>query len=216
MYICRYCGRNLKKEYDTCPGCGSSSFERIEESGVVKITTPPKDGYNIKIKGYEKTRKISNIFMIAGILTVVFMIIFEIPFLVGGLLALETDQEFGLSFIFISAPITLIFILVGIGFVFGGYKNKRRAEKNIQRITKLARTGTLIKNLPYVLVDSGVYINNESIKCIEVIYKKDNNKTIPLRSEPKYDYHLHKNEGTVDLLIDPQDETNYYIDIEIY
>lgn len=81
---------------------------------------------------------------------------------------------------------------------------------------KLAETGTLIKNLPYKVKPTGTVINGNSIYCIEVIYELKNGTKIPFRSEGKYDGQLSRGDGTVDLLIDPNDHSNYFIDFEIY
>lgn len=48
------------------------------------------------------------------------------------------------------------------------------------------------------------------------MYELDNGTKIPLTSEGKYDGRLSREDGTVDLLINPTDHTNYFIDFEIY
>ena len=37
MLVCNYCGRNLKKEYNIWPRCGSSKLERINDFGKAII-----------------------------------------------------------------------------------------------------------------------------------------------------------------------------------
>ena len=53
------------------------------------------------------------------------------------------------------------------------------------------------------------------VYCIKVLY--DNNGTeVPFVSNPKYSGKLGDIDGTADLLVDPNDFSNYYIDFEIY
>jgi len=93
---------------------------------------------------------------------------------------------------------------------------KKKAQENILRVKKLAMEGFLVKNMPYKLVSSGTVINNQLIYCIQVEYENPSGQKISLQSEPRYNNKLSDKNGTVDLLIDPNDYSNYYIDLEIY
>jgi len=53
MYICKYCLRNLKKRYETCPGCGASQFEEVKDFREKVIKNPPLGGYKIDFVNYE-------------------------------------------------------------------------------------------------------------------------------------------------------------------
>jgi len=66
MLVCNYCGRNLKNDYNTCPGCGSTFFQRISDFGEKVIKKPPEGGYIINVDNYEKSKKFANIFMWIG------------------------------------------------------------------------------------------------------------------------------------------------------
>ena len=92
----------------------------------------------------------------------------------------------------------------------------KSVNNQTKKLKKLSTTGVLIKNLDYKVVSSGTVINGQDIKCIEVIYKPKEDVEIPLRSEAKFDGKLSRKDGTVDLLIDPNDHSNYYIATEIY
>ena len=70
--------------------------------------------------------------------------------------------------------------------------------------------------MPYELVSSGAIINGQPIYCIQVEYENASGQKIPLKSESKYDNKISNKNGTADLLIDPNDYSNYFIDIEIY
>ncbi len=216
MLVCNYCGRNLKKEYDVCPGCGASSFKNINMIEQYSIKTPPKDGYKINVESYEKNIKISKIVKIIGIGIIIFMVLFDLPFIFGGLLAMSADAFFGTSFLAISLCASAVFYAMGIGMIILARNMKKKALENIERVKKLAKTGLLIKNMPYELKETGTVINGKQIYCIEVQYESKSGKLIPLRSEPKYSNVLGDEDGTVDLLIDPNDFLNYYIDFEIF
>ena len=216
MLVCNYCGRNLKKEYDVCPGCGASSFKNISMIEQYTIKKPPKDGYIIKVESYEKSIKISKLLKWIGIILMIVMVLFETPFIIGGMMSMEDDAMFGTSFILISLSSTLIFFLIGIVLIIISIKMKKKALNNIKRVHKLAKEGVLIKNMPYELIPSGTVINGTPIYCIEVKYESKSGTLIPLKSEPKFNRVMGTDDGTVDLLIDANDISNYYIDFEIY
>lgn len=94
--------------------------------------------------------------------------------------------------------------------------SKNKVEDNIKRLQKLAIEGVLVKNMPYKLVKSGTVINGNPIYCMQVEYENASGQIIPLKSEAKYNNVLSDKDGTVDLLIDPNDYSNFFIDIEIY
>ncbi len=143
------------------------------------------------------------------------MPIFDLPFIVSGISLLDEDYSFGMQFILVSLAISSVFLITGICFIIGAYKVKKNTNKEIERVKKLTKTGMLIKNLSYELVPSGTIINGVTVYCIKVLY--DNNGTeIPFVSNPKYSGKLEDINGTADLLVDPNDFSNYYIDFEIY
>ncbi len=216
MLKCSYCGRYLKNSYDVCPGCGSSSFKKVSMIESYAVNKPPEGGYKIKVESYEKSIKIGNILKWSGIGAIIFLILFDLPFVLGGIMSMETDAMFGTSFLAISVGVSSVFYAIAIGLIVIGKKMKKKALNNIERVKKLAQTGLLIKNMPYELKETGTIINGNPIYCIEVHYESKSGKLIPLRSEPKYSSVMGNEDGTADLLIDPQDFSNYYIDFEIY
>ena len=216
MLVCNYCGRNFKKEYETCPGCGASSFKRISMIDQYSINTPPKDGYHIKVDSYEKSIDLAKKVKWGGIAAIIFMIILDIPFVLMGVSSLNSNTNFGSTFLFSSLGISSIFYAIGIGIIIFSYKMKGKALENIKRVKTLARTGVVVKNMPYELKEANIEINGIPVYCIEVQYETKSGNTIPLRSDPKYSGAFGDEDGTADLLIDPYDFSNYYIDFEIY
>ena len=216
MLVCNYCGRNLKNDYNTCPGCGSNIFQRISDFGEKVIKKPPEGGYIINVDNYEKSKKFANIFMWIGWGSLLFIILFVLPFLLGGILVGQEDIIFGLTFSITSLAVTIPFVIISIIFISISKSMKKKAQENILRVKKLAMEGFLVKNMPYKLVSSGTVINNQPIYCIQVEYENPSGQKISLQSEPRYNNKLSDKNGTVDLLIDPNDYSNYYIDLEIY
>ena len=216
MYICKYCGRVLKTHYDQCPGCGSTSFQTTSFIGEKIIEHPPKNGYILKTTNYERSKKLANTWKWIGIAFIVLTIMFLLPFFIVGSLTISEDKIFGFGFIVLPLLMELFFILIGVGIIIGAKKSQKKAQEDINRVNKLAQNGLLVKNMPYELTHSGTEINGKVIYCIKVVYKNATGQEIPLISEAKYDNKLGNDKGTVDLLIDPQDYSNYYIDFEIY
>lgn len=216
MLVCNYCGRNLKKEYNICPGCGSSKFERINDFGKVIIKNPPEGGYKINTDNYEKTKKNANIVRWCGWIFIIFAILLDLPFILAGILSGRGDVMFGITFSSISIVNILPLILIGVVVILFAKYSKNKAEDNVKRLQKLAMEGVLVKNMPYKLVKSGAVINGNPIYCMQVEYENASGQIIPLKSEAKYNNVLSDKDGTVDLLIDPNDYSNFFIDIEIY
>ena len=226
MYVCNYCGRYLKNEYDVCPGWGSHSFKKVQEKKEKVIKTPPKDGYKINMYEFESKKQGSGAYVVVGIFLIIFIIAFTIPFLSGGFSAMKVDPLFGIGFIAMPILFLFIFMYAGYNMFKTGRNNKVSADRDIARVTKLAKEGMLIKNMDYKLrvsKDASLSISNprkaiEAIQllCIEVKYENKEGKVLTLRSEPKVSPLEANAYETADLLIDPNDETNYFIDFEIY
>lgn len=201
MYICNYCNRVLKQEYEKCPGCGGSSFKTKAFLGETIIKEPPKGGYKINVGNYKKTLRTANIFVIIGVVLIIAPLIFLLPFLLLG---------FGEALLL--APFEAV---IGIIMLCVALSSKRKTKKSMNRANKLAKTGMLVKGIQYKEVNTGTMVMGKYYKCIEVKFKNSAGVEIPLYSETKYDADI-KNPETVDLLIDPNDYSNYFIDYEIY
>ena len=128
---------------------------------------------------------------------------------------MKEDAMFGTTFIVTSITASAAFYAIAIGIIIASAKSKKKNLNNIERVKKLSKTGVLIKNMPYELKETGTIINGTPVYRIEVQYESKSGKMIPLSSEPKYNSVLGNENGTADLLIDPNDFSNYYIDFEI-
>lgn len=116
-----------------------------------------------------------------------------------------TPLLFDLPFLFISI------LLIGIAIF-----TKKKHKELLNKIDYLRFHGTLIKGLEYKVKNSNVEVNGNNIPILVVTYENKAGKTMSLESEPKYNGILNNEDGTVDLLIDENDYSNYYIDFEIY
>ena len=201
MHICNYCGRLLKGEYETCPGCGGNSFKNTAFLGETVIKEPPKGGYKINLENYKKSMRTASIVTIIGVVLLVMPLLFALPFLL-----------LGITEVLLFGPFELI---IGIILIAVGVSNKKKIKKSMTKANKLAKNGMLVKAVPYKEINTGTYVMGKYYKCIEVKFKNSAGVEIPLYSETKYDADI-KNPETVDLLIDPNDYSNYFIDYEIY
>ena len=230
MYRCKYCGRYLKSSYDNCPGCGSNSYEYVNSVGVMKIEEIPKDGYKVNVKNL-KTNRWSGLALTllgGGMLFGSLIDIIITGFVGGVLLAYPVVDEYGeimskkevfsntSTSIWAFGVFGIIMLVIGIPLLIFGIRTMRKHSKQIKDAQTLAHKGLLIKNLPYRIIDSGTRVNDQPIYCIEIVYETENGTKIPLQSEPKYDGKLTRGDDTVDLLIDPENPSNYFIDFEIY
>lgn len=120
-----------------------------------------------------------------------------------------TDYENGSNWIFI------IGIIIGVVIVGAGIFMIIKKKKVINKVKYLATHGKLIKGIPYTMEDTGTIINGKHVQRIVINYTLPNGTTIPLRGNPRYDYKSYDDDYLVDLLIDPNDSNNYYIDFEI-
>jgi hypothetical protein len=115
--------------------------------------------------------------------------------------------------IFIASAIPKIIVPLAFMLVFiVPFVNIRR---KVKKIHYLERYGALIRNIPYSMVKTNTVVNGVPIKRIAIEYTlRDGTKTI-LHSEKRLDHKLSDGDGKVDLLIDPNNESNYYIDFNI-
>ena len=87
--------------------------------------------------------------------------------------------------------------------------------KKIKIIEELNTKGKLVKGLPYSLENTGEVIMNHSIQRLVVNYKLPDGRLITLYSDSRYDKKEPSPNGKVDLVIDPENYNNYFIDYEI-
>ena len=115
-----------------------------------------------------------------------------------------------------NSNVFLIFIFPSL-VLFGGlaiiymYKINKRV-KNIQELNK---KGKLVKNLPYHMEYTDINGPFHAIYCPVVDYVLPNGNIITLYGDARYDGRLSDQDGKVDLVIDLENPTNYFIDFEI-
>ncbi len=210
MYKCDYCGRYLKTHYDECPGCGSVKFSHENISKVLRVEKPPEGGYKISMGNFKKQKIVGYILVGISIFMFLAFLPFSLIFTFAGF-SFEFPEFSLIGLMFPLFEFLFVALFAGLGIM-----QFKSVNNQTKKLKKLSTTGVLIKNLDYKVVSSGTVINGQDIKCIEVIYKPKEDVEIPLRSEAKFDGKLSRKDGTVDLLIDPNDHSNYYIAFEIY
>ena len=109
----------------------------------------------------------------------------------------------------------LIAVLAFAGVFFAiGFGGAKKAFKRLKDLKKLRISGTLVRDLPYELVPSNTYVNGVNIPRIKVKYTLPNGKELTLKSAPLM-YGANDEDGDVDLLIDLDNPSNYYIAFSI-
>ena len=215
MYICNYCKRVLKDEYEKCLGCGGSSFQTKSYLGEVIINYPPKDGYKVNIENYKIQKKPGKIILLIGIFILFYILGFSSTFIF-----FSSDEELDI-FNIVFVLFGLIFLIVGFKTFYDFYKESKKitnpVNRNIKKTKELSKNGILIKNLNYKIKPVDKRIKGPlTVYKIQVLYEVEKGKTKCFESEPKYLTALGRDDGTVDLLLDPNDYNNYFIDFEIY
>lgn len=210
MLKCDYCGRHFKNELETCPACGSSSFKHVTYFKGDRITEVPKDGYHVT---KPKIGLAYWLLLLLGIIFLVFPLsITSIVTIVGLIAAPAEEKMFFLTPLLFDLPFLFVAILLlGISIYV-----KKQHKALIKKIDYLKQHGTLIKGLDYKVKNSNIEVNGNNVPILVVTYESKSGKTMSLESEPKYNGILNNEDGTVDLLIDENDYSNYYIDFEIY
>ena len=101
-----------------------------------------------------------------------------------------------------------IFVIIGLIGILN-------INKRVKAIKELNKKGKLIKNLNYTLVDSNMRVNGVSIKRPLVKYTLPTGLTVDLYGDPRHDKKHFDKDGLVDLVIDENNPTNYFIDFDI-
>jgi hypothetical protein len=215
MLVCNYCKRNFKEEYKNCPGCGSNSFKKIDNKLEYIIDTPPKDGY--KLIGYSEL-VINNTGK--NIIYIVSFIIMTVILLINILVALllSSGNIFSIPVILFLSIIVIIYIILSILLLSAKKKDTNNKTKTRKEI--LQTEGVLYKNLPYEIETVEYKDSDDHLHRyykIKITYTLNDGVKREFFSKPNYDSKsfINKN-GTADLLVDPNDYTNYFVDIEIY
>lgn len=138
-------------------------------------------------------------------------IVASICFLVAAILFFILKKE---HFLFYEWAI-IFFIIAGV-LGIKGIKELKVFNKKLKKIKYLISNGTLVKNLPYKLVDTCYKdFAGSVLKAIQIEYRDENGNVKIITGLPRLDNKKADIDGTVDLLIDSNDTSNYYIDFNI-
>ncbi len=215
MLKCNYCNRNFKEEYKNCPGCGSNSFKKIEDKLDYVIETPPKGGYKlINMDEFKINESDKNALMNVLIFIILFILIFiDIIFLL-----IFNKYLFQLPFLITFLVINGIFFLFIILLLVG--KKKINLDNRMTKREILQQKGVLYKNLPYT-VETYTWKDSDGNKHtsyrIVIVHKMKDGQERIFKSKGKSSQKSYlSNNGTADLIVDPTNYDNYFVDIEIY
>lgn len=111
--------------------------------------------------------------------------------------------------------ILLIFMILPLLFILFGVINIIKIYKRIKLIKRLNQKGKLIKNLPYYLENTGMALLGVQIQRPVVEYVLSSGVVMKLYGDPRHDRKISDSDGLVDLVIDENNPTNYYVDFEI-
>ena len=114
-----------------------------------------------------------------------------------------------------SLVIFLMFMLLPLSFMTIGGINIWKVFKRLSDVKYLNKHGKLVKNLPYRLENSGITVNNIRIKRPIICYILPSGNVVVLHGDPRFDRKLRDADGCVDLVIDENNPTKYFIDFEI-
>ena len=203
MRICNYCGRGFRKDIESCPGCGSNSFTEHPNRGEYVITTPPKRGYSIRTTYYTQ-----NLLMVTLLVILDFFVALSFTRAV-------VDEVIHYGFItaindLIANWFILLFIIIPILLIVWGLGKMNELNEKIAKLRIISFNGVLVKHLPYTLEQI-----SEKQYLIKIEYETPSGQMINLVSEPKGDDFIHDADGKADLLIDPNDYSNFFIEVNI-
>ena len=105
--------------------------------------------------------------------------------------------------------------LVPIVFTLIGLFGMRRVSNRIKKMNELATYGKLIRGLEFETIPSSTYINGRNVPQIKIKYQMPDGTIRELISDKRYDMIDGAYGKTVDLLIDENDPSTYYIDFNI-
>ena len=109
------------------------------------------------------------------------------------------------------------FFMSIFAFTFGGigYYYLFKTYKKIRDIKYLNYNGTLVKKLPYSFEDTNMSVNGYNIRKLIVEYRLPNGTVVKLAGDGRFDHKECDEDGLVDILIDLNDPSKFFIDFEI-
>lgn len=120
----------------------------------------------------------------------------------------------------IKPPLTIhiffwVIMIVPLLFIIVPIWQSVKEDKRLKPLKILNQKGKLVKNIPYRVAPSEAMINGDPVPCPVVDYTLPNGSTIVLYGKPKFDFKLPEEDNFIDLVIDEENPTNYYMDYNI-
>ena len=114
-------------------------------------------------------------------------------------------------------PITGLFLifLTCAPLIWVGRDGVKKYKEKMAKYDYLEQHGKLERGLKYSLQRSGMAVMGRPIMKIVVDYKLTSGSIVQLSGDGRFDHRIADWDGLVDLLIDPYDPTNYYLDFHI-
>lgn len=109
----------------------------------------------------------------------------------------------------------VFFGIFAIAFGVIGFTNVSKINKKIRTIKYLNYNGTLVKQLPYHMENTNLEVNGVRIKRPVAEYRLPNGEVVKLLGEGRHDRKVRDEDGYVDVLIDLNDPSKYFLDFEI-
>jgi hypothetical protein len=190
----------MRNKIPHCLGCGSEDFTKEMEDKIIKIEEVPKEGFNINTKfDWEEEQRAKKLYT-KGIILVVISLLFGILVLLR-----NTILPF---YLFIFMPIYIIALFM----IILGVTNYVKHKNEIKRLTLLKYKGVLYKNEYFKVVP----LVNNMYKLV-VSFRKDNNsKATSIESKPLFATSLYYEDALVDVLVNPNNDNDYYVGFDIY
>ena len=111
-------------------------------------------------------------------------------------------------FFLIGVGIGTLFIIIG-AVLLCATNNKKKKMKYLEK------NGKLIVGIPYTMESTGIFQHGKRIYRIALYYTNSNGESIKLYGDPRFDGKKRDADGLADLLIDPNNTSNYFVDFEI-
>lgn len=162
--------------------------------------------YKIDRTNLKKERNFTVMFGLVGI---VFALLFTVLIVLDsrGMLSENSQNNPIVALLF-------VFFICGI-FIFIGIGGIKKYKEKMTKYDYLEQHGRLERGLKYTLCRTGTVVNGRPIMKIVVDYEMDSGSIIQLSGDGRYDHRIADSDGLVDLLIDPYDPSNYYLDFHI-
>ena len=120
----------------------------------------------------------------------------------------ESSDGSEILFMLIWSVMPLIFMGLAI-------YNMNKITKRVRKVKQLNEIGKLVKGVPYEMKETGMSVNEVEIYKPVAKYYTPTGELLELNGDARFDHKSEDYDGLVDLVIDENDHTNYFIDFEI-